>query len=456
MTIAEFPFEYIKYVGIAYVILVILALVGIIYAYDIGQYRRYGVPFSIVFVLCLFYMTGIENICVETYNGLRSSIIGRLLREIPIIVMAATLIVCTALIVVLWLLLRRYIRTMLTPASLQEGLDKLPDGIYFGTEDHIPLLINRNMQRIINEALAPRINVTALLSKPIDTGSIRNGCRAWSNEVGTFVELSDGSVWDIHGKDISVRRGHRIMIIQELLAYDITKRYEKSIELEERNRHLNTVNEKLREYSRNLDSITRQKEMLNAKIRLHDDVGRCLLALRAYLAAGEKSSGDNIPEVSDDGVSAVGKSNITDNNRSTDRAHLEDLWKSTIAVLNNESERTDDVDRMAVMRKAADAVGVSLVISGEIHPDMEELVAAAIHECLTNTVKHADGNILTVDINSDESRWTMRITNNGRPPESEIRETGGLGNLRSVVEFAGGMMKVVSLPEFELMISKDK
>ena len=48
------------------------------------------------------------------------------------------------------------------------------------------------------------------------------------------------------------------------------------------------------------------------------------------------------------------------------------------------------------------------------------------------------------------------IYNNGQPPEREIREGGGLTNLRHRIETEGGRMLVQSFPEFALVIEIPK
>lgn len=40
------------------------------------------------------------------------------------------------------------------------------------------------------------------------------------------------------------------------------------------------VNERLKEYSSKVDSYMREKEILAAKIKVHDDIGRSLIALK--------------------------------------------------------------------------------------------------------------------------------------------------------------------------------
>lgn len=44
------------------------------------------------------------------------------------------------------------------------------------------------------------------------------------------------------------------------------------------------------------------------------------------------------------------------------------------------------------------------------------------------------------------------LSNNGHSPAGEIRETGGLKNLRHMVESAGGDMKIESMPRFVLRV----
>lgn len=48
----------------------------------------------------------------------------------------------------------------------------------------------------------------------------------------------------------------------------------------------------------------------------------------------------------------------------------------------------------------------------------------------------------------NEGSYTVVIRNNGKPPEKEITEGGGLTNLRHRIENSGGKMTVQSLPMF--------
>ena len=81
-----------------------------------------------------------------------------------------------------------------------------------------------------------------------------------------------------------------------------------------------------------------------------------------------------------------------------------------------------------------------------------KILAKTITECAANTVKHAEGDTVTVDIDPSEDHITVTITNNGKPPKNAITESGGLLSLRRDVEAMGGKMKMNTDPRFELIL----
>ena len=59
------------------------------------------------------------------------------------------LFIIAAIEIYIWMRISREIRKRLTPSSLQEGLDRLPDGLLLCTDEGMPLLVNRKMQDIM-------------------------------------------------------------------------------------------------------------------------------------------------------------------------------------------------------------------------------------------------------------------------------------------------------------------
>ena len=84
--------------------------------------------------------------------------------------------------------------------------------------------------------------------------------------------------------------------------------------------------------------------------------------------------------------------------------------------------------------------------------DHRAILADAIRECAANTVKHARGDSLTVEISGGEGSQVIFITNSGEPPAAPIAESGGLLSLRRRIEEQGGRISVQSLPFFSLTI----
>ena len=109
--------------------------------------------------------------------------------------------------------------------------------------------------------------------------------------------------------------------------------------------------------------------------------------------------------------------------------------------------------------RAAEDVGVRVTTEGELplaEPALSVL-RCAISECVTNTFRHAGGDALTIRVEETARGWRCRFTNDGSPPAGEVRETGGLGNLRRLCEGCGGTMRVENSPRFllELTIPKE-
>ncbi len=421
MTVAALSHFVIGFLGTYFFLLSAFCLLGLIRAFDMKTDFPVRLIFAGLLLFSLVFTQNFQTICVKIKNeGMTPWIIERA-QKIPVWFVLAGLMVSTVCLGAVWTVMERQIRFALTPVSLQEGLDFMPDGISFSTQDGIPLLVNRKMQNISYAAFGTGVLDMRRLLQLLEAGETAVGCHVEYKENAVFLHLQDGSIWDIQYREIPIRSSQ----VQECIAYDITEQYQKNQEMEKRNAHLAAVNKKMREYNQNLDSITREREILAAKVRIHDDVGRSLLALRAYLS-----------------------------HKNGDRKGLVDLWRFTVSALKGEAVSHDTADRMEVLAQAAEAVDVKLVFDGEIPKEqqLEEVVAAAIHECLTNTVKHADGSELAVHTMVENNMVTFELKNNGKPPEGTVEEKGGLRTLRTIVEQHGGRMEILSRPEFLLRI----
>ena len=101
---------------------------------------------------------------------------------------------------------------------------------------------------------------------------------------------------------------------------------------------------------------------------------------------------------------------------------------------------------------------VTLALDGVLPESGEarELIVSAAKECVTNCIRHAEGDRVELTIRTGEDGCTATFTNNGRNPSGPIREGGGLSSLRRRVERAGGEMRLSHSSRFALILNLPK
>lgn len=355
----------------------------------------------------------------------RFSLPAVILKDVPWIIVALVMVVIFAAEVLCLVAVNRAGRDKLSPGSVKESLDALPDGVCFFSEDGRILLSNRRMQHISSDITGIGILNGEKLWRCIEEKSVKTDVSD-----GLVILTSDSKVWNVRRSEIEAE-GNRI---NEIVALDVTEQYELRRELEERNERLNSVNERLRIFSRDMSRLTAEKELLDAKIKVHDDLGRSLLAFRAYLTAEPSKR---------------------------DRSKLLPLWRYVISVMKKETAPSEEWD---AIEKTAESLHIQIEINGDLPAGLADLpvsgevrsaIMAAIRECLTNTARHAGGDRLFVLIKCGADAphgIRIEITNNGRAPLVPIQEAGGLSNLRHMVEREGGIMTIESSPQFLLRL----
>ena len=413
--------------GVCFVLLTITAVSVwiVVCLFHLGL--RYMAASLIPAAVLTFFLQGINDVNVCLYRDKALTFFAGAAGNLPWAAEVFVLMAGGVAEFVLAVRMRDKIKNRLTVNAVKEGLDTLPEGLCFYNEEGRVLLINGQMNRISWQLLG---------------SEVLNGERFWHSlgekngkttgmmsvpESHILIRTPDGKKWDICREILNIRN-HKIY---ELSACDVTRQYELNQELQKRNRQLSEVNARLRIYSREVEQTVSGQEILAARMQIHDNVGRSLLAFRSWL----ENPGD-----------------------SHDREELLLFWKYTIDLLKNEAAPVSESDSWEQLQRAAEALSVTIVKEGEL-PDggiERQLLIAALYECLTNTVKHALGDKLYARIRSDEASVTAEITNNGIPPSEKIRESGGLKNLRCPVEEAGGSMAIQSMPYFMLRITLPK
>ena len=261
------------------------------------------------------------------------------------------------------------------------------------------------------------------LSHQLAGGALLNAnefCRAI--EPQSLVRLENGETWSFARARLELNG----RTVYQITGTNITEEARLQRNLEEDNLRLQAMNIRLRQYGQEAQEVTREKEILRAKTRVHDEIGRALLQTRQLLAG---TQGDT------ESVCAA--------------------WRQNVRLLLGKYADEQCADAFEQLSRAAQAIGVTIERSGVFPEDGTEaaqLAEAAAHECLTNLVRHAGGTRLEIIGEKTESGWRIRYLNDGKAPSGPIVEGSGLTALRARTEAACGAMETAHEPRFQLTL----
>lgn len=342
--------------------------------------------------------------------------------HIPYILLLLMTAISFALAV--WVLIRQTRgRRTLNRASIKEAFDELPTGVCFFSEEGLPVLCNLAMQRFSFAVCGRDVQFVTDLEELLQPGFVP--AEAVSRDGAAFT-LADGKVIQLEKRKLSYENGEQYI---QFVATDITKLHQSRVELTAENEQLRKVQEELKRLSASVVTVTREEEIMNTKMRVHDDMGRCLMAAQKCL----KEQGSDMP---------------------TD---MIDAWHRAVSMLKYNNE-TSEEEMLAQIRKTCRFVNLELICRGAL-PGQENaayLLTCALRECVTNAVRYAYATELYADFSESEEEATVVVTNNGKIPEGDIVEGGGLSTLRRRVERAGGTMRVDARPSFRLTVTVPK
>jgi hypothetical protein len=315
-------------------------------------------------------------------------------------------------------------RKTINNTSIKEAFDNLPTGVCFFNEAGLPVLCNHAMQRFS----------FAVCGKDVQYITDLEYCLAEdftpateAKKDGLVFVLLDGRAWHLEKRTFTNESGNRYT---QYIATDVTELHETRVELQEENAQLRRVQSDLQALSANVVTVTREEEILNTKMRVHDEMGRCLIVAQKYL---QECSDESIPD------------------------SVVIAWQRAVSMIKYNNETADE-DMLSQVRKTCESVKLGFIQTGELPKEENAayLLTCAVRECVTNAVRYAGASELYADFTETETEATAVVYNDGKQPDYEIIEGGGLSTLRRRVERAGGSMTVQSLPEFKLTVTVPK
>lgn len=304
------------------------------------------------------------------------------------------------------------------------AIDTLPSAICYFSASGAVKLCNLQMHRLYRSLAQSDMQTFGELQKALEECDTKSGIIRLPDVRQTYL-FPDGKVWRYSKTDITASDG---VVYTEVIFSDVTELYEKNLKLKEQTVQLKKISRNLKVLSDNVLTMTKEKELLAAKTRLHDRMSAGIIAIRQILKQEQTT------EETSDAVS---------------------LFQKSVSAIKNDNEYPWERGELAEFLRDADIVGVKVELSGALpqQPEQYRVFLTAMRECLTNSVRHADATVLRIDIQKDDNSFSVRITNNGKPPENKVVPKGGLINLYSHVANLGGTVEIQSTPVFALTVT---
>ena len=311
-------------------------------------------------------------------------------------------------------MLRRDRNIHLSADAIRQAVNLLPAALMISDPDGTVLLANIRMTELCREMTGETLSDAHRFIRRVMSAA----------DEDHLVHTADGKAWQFTQSRITLNGRE----YDQLTMADMTDKYRVTKELRDKNDRLREVQFRMRSVAARERNLIAAREVMNARMTVHDRMGGVLLSGKYYL----------------------------DHPEDMKEKELLRLLEYNSHFLLGEAEQPDRKrDQLETALQTARQIGVTVEIAGTL-PDAEParaLFAQAIEQCAVNTVRHAGGDRLNVSVTGANAAVTAVFANNGGPPKGPIVETGGLAVLRRAVENANGTMTVQSNPRLLLSIS---
>ena len=312
-------------------------------------------------------------------------------------------------------------KNRLSARSPREAMDAFDVGICFYSQDGLPCLVNLKMNELSEKLTGFTLSDANAFYERLQKGDVLKENQPIRLGEQPIYLCEDKEAYaflcfDVEGD----KRGRK-----ELLAHKVTELYHLSQELKKQTKEWEEWNRRLKEYGFQVENYIREKEILSAKMRVHDGFGKWILVTERKLLS---------PLSREEQLALIAQ------------------WEKGLSLIKT-GQGEEEGDSLDEAESISKDLGVELLFHGDKpkNPDQRKLLFLALVTCLNNAVAHAHATRLDVDITP--SPFGFSIQNNGDVPRKTIIEGGGLTALRKTVEKEGGRMEVTSQPSFRLTIT---
>ena len=406
--------------GIAIFTSIIFILFALLFVISIYFYRSkkhllfalsiiLNIPLILIFVCVSFEMCNNGNAFTNFFV------------IVPFYIYIIYLVVTFTFLVLSIIFLQKWYRNNITSDSFMDAFDKMEEGVLYFDDDGICLLINSSMITILEGILSHNI------SNAYDFFDLLN------NQI---ITTKEGKTYKFISSDLSINRRELFFIykkinVHELIAFDITDLSNANKQLQIDNEKILLHNQSLMEYNKNMQNIIRNKEILSAKIRIHDEMNNLLLKTSYLLTS------DDIKE----------------------KKEILNKRKNNILLLCKEASSENEENIIDDLLTLANGVGVSVTFHNYQLLKNEEVIKLFINaakESILNVAKHTKSKQLNIDVKLENGKYYLRFINdNSLSKNKPVSLGGGLKELQRHVNSLNGIMYIKSNDQFILTIEVD-
>lgn len=311
-------------------------------------------------------------------------------------------------------MLQKLIERYRTSKMIRNAIDTYPDGICFAAADGRPIMANKKINDVCYALTGHTITNATAMWQTLKRKEIPQNLEDTVRLDSILCRLEDGTVWQFQRRKLPGEKSP----ITQYEASNITELYEYRNRLVENNLQVSKLHERQRELLQNIVQNNLDKELLSAKMRIHDAFGRLLI---------------------------MTKNALIEVNSEKNNQELFSAWENVIADMENAALAINVKENspQKELIQVADLIGCRVEFQGKQPIERKALLLlyAAIREALTNAVKHAGADKLTIHISDSGEQYEIEIQNNGQATSSPIQESGGLSSLRKRLEQEGATMR---------------
>ncbi len=333
--------------------------------------------------------------------------------SIPLIVNLSVVVLFSLLGLFISIYIKKWNKTHITSYSVKEAINTLPSGIaYYEPEGRITLknkAIDNLVYDLTGKKLLNGLEFEAFLNSEVTNNKTFE--KETINET-IIIKSENMGTWSFEITELSIKDEK----FKLLVASDISEEYKLTENLKKKEKDLLVLNNNLVEYNKNLITIIAEKERLNAKIKIHDELGLSLIeAKHIILNNGNDESSEKLKAKIEQGINFL-----------------------------QEESKPDIIDEYELLIHTSNDLGVNMIIEGELPKETnnKHIVSNAMHECLTNVLKYSDANQIFIKSLQEENKYHIYFTTNVYDDNKNINPSGGLKSLKELVETAGGIFEI--------------